>query len=178
MQANNLFEYANTLVESSKDLLNDMKNGYSVSYREHDIVPAIIFCSWAALEGYINYIGSIAKYAKKLEQHERIVFDDKELVLGEKGFFEERKKYQSTAKKYLFLLERFSKVSCDSFRRTKLWGDIKNAEILRNALIHPKESLVKNEYSLKKAEDIHNTTLDAIKYLNKKTLKSSKVNGW
>ncbi|MEW6715029.1 MAG: hypothetical protein AB1306_08080 [Nitrospirota bacterium] len=135
------------------------------------LIVSVILNSWCSLEGYINYITSIAKYAKKLYPHEKAFLSEMKLRINDNGVFAEGREYYPTATKMLFILNRFSSESPTKFKQTKLWNNIKISEDIRNKLTHPKEDLNFNLLNKSKAEFVNNTVREAIKYLNKKTLK-------
>ncbi|MBI4085724.1 MAG: hypothetical protein HY433_00545 [Candidatus Liptonbacteria bacterium] len=133
---------------------------------------AVISNAWSALEGYINFIASLAKFARKLESHEMAFLEEMDWKLNDKGKFEKQTAYQSTTKKFLFLLERFSSVKIVKFNKSRIWNDMKVSEKIRNGLIHPKETIVFKDFNLETAEMTHKTAKLAILFLEKKVLKS------
>lgn len=171
MPSNKLYDYIRVLRESAgwyMDRLNE--KDYQGIDREALIV-SVILNSWCSLEGYINFITSIAKCAKKLYPHEKAFLNEKKLRVNDNGEFTEGREYYPTATKILFILNRFSSVSPNKFKQTILWNNIKISEDIRNILTHPKEDLNFSLINKSKAEFVNNTVREAINYLNKKTLK-------
>ena len=131
---------------------------------------AAITMSWAALEGKINSISSIGKYAKKLQEHEVAFLEEKDLRMGDQGKFEEYTLYKSTSKKILFILTKFSTVKIPVFKSGVLWRDLKDSENYRNILIHPRNGITHNDMSFKKTELVYETVKSMIKLLDSKIL--------
>ena len=171
MILNNLYDYIKVLCDSADWYLEKLNNKDHDGIDREALIVSVIFNSWCALEGYINYITSIAKYAKKLHPHEKAFLSEMKLRINDNGEFTEGRKYYPTAAKILFILNRFSSVSQKKFKQTKLWNNIKISEDLRNNLTHPKDDYNFNIINKAKAEFVNKTVKDAIKYLNSKTIK-------
>ena len=175
MTSNKLYDYIKVLRESADWYLEKLNNKDHHGIDREALIVSVILNSWCALEAYINFITSIAKFAKKLYPHEKAFLNEMKLRINDNGEFTEGREYYPTAIKILFILNRFSSVSPKKFKQTKLWNNIKISEYLRNNLTHPKEDLNFNLINKAKAEFVNNTVGDAIKYLNKKTIKG-KIN--
>lgn len=171
MTSNKLFDYIRVLRESADWYLEKINNNDHHGIDREALIVSVILNSWCSLEGYINFITSIAKCAKKLYPHEKALLSEMKLRINDNGEFTEGREYYPTATKILFILNRFSSVSPKKFKQTKLWNNIKISEDIRNNLTHPKEDFNFNLINKSKAEFVNNTVRDAIKYFNKKTLK-------
>lgn len=168
-----LVDHITLLLDSNKWYLEKVKTKNTAPFQEEIFCTAVICNAWSALEGYINHIASIAKFAKKLESYEGAFLEEMDWKLGENGKFEKHIAYHSTSKKFLFLLDRFSAVEIVKFKQSRLWNDMKVAEDKRNNLTHPKEKISYNDLNAKDAENIDKTARSAILLLRKKVLKSS-----
>ena len=131
----------------------------------HHNINAII-SSWSALEAFVNLVLMISRPAPKLELHEIAFLEEKEWKLDNDGEFQYVTAYQSTAKKMLFILNRFSSYGAKKFRQQKLWNRLKEAEKRRNNLIHPKGKITTREYESKVSISVNKTVVEAIKFLN------------
>lgn len=169
-------DYIEVLLSFSKWCVEKIKNKKYDPPGQEALSISVIKVSWSALEAFINHIASLAKYARGLKPHEKAFLNEKKMMVDDDGEFREFKEYASTTKKYLFLLYRFSPVKNRKFRKTRLWDDIKKAEIIRDSLIHPKENISLDNFSSKNALFVYQTVRDAMIYLNKKTLKSKTFN--
>ena len=170
-----LSDYVKVLLNSADWYLEKINNKDYDGIDKEALVVSAIINSWSALEAFINYIASVAKYANRLAEHERTFLNEKKLRINDNGQFVECREYYSTATKILFLLNRFSSVSSKNFKQTKLWEKIKISEDLRNNLIHPKENLSSAFLNKEKAKLVNDTVKETIKYLNRKTLKAKSI---
>ena len=171
MTSNNLYDYVKVLCESSDWYLEKINNKDYDGIDRQALLVSVILNSWCALEGYINFITSIAKYARTLHPHEKAFLNEMKLEMNGDGIFTEGRKYYPTADKILFILNRFSYMSPKKFKQTKLWGNIKASEDLRNNLTHPKEDYNFSLINIAKAKFVNTTVKEAMKYLNSKTVK-------
>ena len=169
---NGLIEHIKTLLESNELYLEKIKRKDTAPFQKETLCIAIIINAWSALEGYINFIASIAKFAGELESYEKSLLEEVDWKLNDKGKFEKQIAYHSTTKKFLFLLTRFSSVNIAEFKKGSLWREVRIAEEKRNHLIHPKETIEEDGFSFKTAEATEKTARLAISLLEKKVLKS------
>lgn len=170
-----LSDYIKILLNSADWYLEKINNKDYNGIDKEALVVSTIINSWSALEAFINYIASVAKYANKLSKHERTFLNEMKLRIDDNGQFIECREYYLTATKILFLLNRFSSISSKNFKQTKLWEDIRISEDLRNNLIHPKEDLNLASLNKGKAKLVNDTVKEAIRYLNNKTLKAKSI---
>lgn len=166
-----LVDYILLLLETNKWYLEKLKSKSTDPFQEEAYSIAVIVNAWAALEGYINNISSVAKFASKLESYEKGFLEEVDWRMGESGRFEKYVHYQQTTKKFLFLLKRFSKVDLPKVKNSKLWNDLKSAEVVRNMLIHPKDGIRFKTLKVKEVEGIDNTVRSAIILLRDKVMK-------
>ncbi len=170
-----LSDYIKVLLNSADWYLEKINNKDYDGIDKEALVVSAIINSWSALEAFINYIASVAKYARILSEHERAFLNEMKLRIDDNGQFIECREYYPTATKILFLLNRFSSISSKNFKQTKLWENVRISEDLRNNLIHPKESLSSASLNKGKAKLVNETVKEAIKYLNNKTLKAKSI---
>lgn len=169
-----LIDYIKLLLDSNELYIEKIKGNDLVPFQEDIFCIAVISNAWTALEGYINFIASIAKFAKELESYETSFLEEMDWKLSDKGKFERQTAYHSTTKKFLFLLTRFSSVNIPEFKQNNLWMNIRIAEEKRNHIIHPKEPLDSKNFTFNTAETIDKTARTAILLLEKKVLKSKR----
>ena len=166
-----LHDYIRILLESSNWSIQNLTDRFCLKeHKNYHNINAII-TSWSALEAFVNLILVISRPAPKLESHEVAFLEEKEWKLKDDGEFECVKAYQSTAKKILFILNRFSDHRAKKFKQQVLWNNLKRAEEYRNNLIHPKGKITARDYGSKASIFVNETVRDVIKFLNTKTLK-------
>ena len=167
-----LTDHIKLLLASNKWYLEKIQDATTETYQKKIFCVAVICNAWAALEGFINYVASITRFAKGLKQYEEDLLQEKEWKLNGKGIFEVGTHYYPTTKRLLFLLHRFSSVDTKKLKQSELWSDIKRAEDTRNIVVHPKEDIEERDISVKNAEFVDKTSRATIVYLKKNVLKS------
>ena len=170
----NLYSHISLLFKSNDWYVEKIKEHGTSPFQEEIFCVAVILNAWSALEGFINHLASIAKFAGKLAPHEKAFLEEKNLELGDSGEFKELIRHHSTTKKYLFLLNRFSSVRVSSFKSSKLWSDMKRAEKMRDTLVHTKEGIDDSSVSFTNTKLVDNTSRLAVKYLEKHLLKNKR----
>jgi len=163
--------YIKTLDISSKLFLNLAKIETDPKKRKA-FVLSVIINSWVLFEAYNNYLSEILSKAK-IEPHEKALLQDKELRLNDMGNFVEIRSHSPTLKRTLFILQKFSTVNIEEFRKTKIWEDIQKCENIRNDLIHPKtitKKYLEHQITIKKSENFRTDIITFLKFINKKVL--------
>ncbi len=101
---------------------------------------ALIFASWSALEGWVNYVCSdFAKLPEpKLSAYERAFLMEKRISITEDGevHISNQDSYQKTLAKLCYVLKKFGGYSFP--KDSDLWRQLKEAQRIRHCLVHPK----------------------------------------
>ena len=140
--------------------------------KEYYHFSSVLF-SWISLESYVNTISESLSKGTRIKEHQKSFLKEMELRVSDDGIFREVKIRPSTTKKILFILQHFSNININKFKKKPLWKNLKNFENLRNKIIHHKE-IEDITLTLKKAREYKDLVNETIAYLNKLLFRRSR----
>lgn len=142
--------FATQLLEEAKAFLAKAKLTSEATTKEAYLHAALSlgFCS---LEAHINAIAEDFLTLTDLSAHERSILAEKKVELdnGEYRLTEHLQIFR-LEDRLLFLCARFSKKPAFD-RKANYWSQFKDAQLLRNALMHPKTAAVVTDTSVERA---------------------------
>lgn len=166
----------NDYLEEQAEALSHLKSALEDDDKSLFELPMIrvmlVIHSWILLEGFLNLVSRTAKSAHGLKPHEVAFLREARFDMNDRGEFYEKTTYNSTSSKILYLLARFSKKNVQDFKTTKTWSNIKDAEKIRDKLVHPKYDLEADFVSKNNALHVYSSVVAMVRYINKYTLKS------
>lgn len=97
---------------------------------------ASVFCTYSALEAFVNYIADSFEKADNLERHEIAYINDKRLIFDPGKGLTERTEFHSLEDKIRALLRRFAP---ELDLNAPIWSQFRQFKKFRDVLVHPKE---------------------------------------
>lgn len=140
-------------------------SGLDSREKEYHHVASVVL-SWASLEAYANTISESLSHSTRLKPHEKAFLLEQQLIVDDKGQFQERRIKPPTLNKILFIMHHFSKLDVNRFRRRGLWNRLRSFEDLRDKIIHYKEKHNIN-ISFNKANECRELVEETIRTINK-----------
>jgi hypothetical protein len=149
----------------ARDASRKGQNELALSYSR-----AIFFCSWSAMEGWVNYIAySFAKTDNTLTKYEKAFLIEKKIEVDNNGDVRitNQDDYKPTMKKLIFVMKKYGNYNLKTGQPT-VWSDLKNMERKRHSIVHPKTRNEEFNLELTDAEKCCETILQVINLLKEK----------
>jgi hypothetical protein len=142
--------FATQLLEEAKAFLAKAKATSDATAKEAYLHAALTL-GFCGLEAHINAIAEDFLTLTDLSPHERSILSEQRVELdnGEYRLTEHLQIYR-LEDRLLFLCTRFSKKPAFD-RKANYWSQFKDAQLLRNALMHPKTAAVVTDTSVERA---------------------------
>ncbi len=154
-----------TFDEFSINLLEEAKKFFEIAKTSDDLIAqkaylhASLLLSISCLEAFVNGIALDFKNASALSLHEKAFLQEKEIRIKNGAFsITDQLKMRRLIERIEFLFIKFNKDLLD--KRSKWWQNLKIGILLRNNIVHPKES---HDIQVKQIEQ---TLLSVIECIN------------